>query len=107
MKFLLLSALVLLSVVSNSQAGFMSSMSQMFGFTKIEEPQYQVLEKMGNNIEIRKYAPATWVETSYESKMSDMKSFTRNTFFKLFNFIGNYLLIRKEILLNEILTFIN
>jgi len=88
MKVIIFSALVLLSVVSTSQAGFLSTMSQMFGFTKIQEPKYEVLQKMPNNIEIRKYAPATWVETSYESKMSEMKSFTRTTFFKLFNFIN-------------------
>jgi hypothetical protein len=52
----------------------------------IEEPTYTVIQKLGNNMEIRKYAPSKWVTTQVDVRASDVKN--NMMFNNLFNYIS-------------------
>jgi hypothetical protein len=52
----------------------------------IEEPTYTVIQKLGNNMEIRKYAPSKWVTTQVDVRASDVKN--KMMFNNLFNYIS-------------------
>jgi hypothetical protein len=49
----------------------------------LEEPTYTVIQKLGNNMEIRKYAPSKWVTTQVDERASNFKnSMMLNNLFK-------------------------
>jgi hypothetical protein len=52
----------------------------------IEEPTYQVLQQLGNNMEIRKYGSTKWVSTKVDSTPNNVG--TTNMFYSLFNYIS-------------------
>jgi hypothetical protein len=52
----------------------------------IEEPTYQVLQQLGNNMEIRKYGSSKWVSTKADSTVNNVGS--TSMFFSLFNYIS-------------------
>lgn len=52
----------------------------------IEEPTYQVLQQLGNNMEIRKYSSTKWVSTKVDSTPNNVG--TTNMFYSLFNYIS-------------------
>jgi hypothetical protein len=52
----------------------------------IEEPTYTVIQKLGNNMEIRKYAPSKWVTTQVDVRFRDVKN--NMMFNNLFNYIS-------------------
>jgi hypothetical protein len=52
----------------------------------IEEPTYTVIQKLGNNMEIHKYAPSKWVTTQVDVRFRDVKN--NMMFNNLFNYIS-------------------
>ena len=52
----------------------------------IEQPKYEVIQNLGVNMEIRKYAPSKWVTTQVDVRASDVKN--SNMFNDLFNYIS-------------------
>ena len=52
----------------------------------IEEPTYQVLQQLGNNMEIRKYGSTKWVSTKADSTANNVG--IKNMFNSLFNYIS-------------------
>ncbi len=55
---------------------------------EIERPQYEVIKKLADNIEIRKYAPSKWVCTKTSGEADEMKNLSSPMFYKLFNYIS-------------------
>ncbi len=51
----------------------------------IEEPNYVVIQSLGNNMEIRKYALSKWVTTQVDVVASDVKNSM------MFNYLFNYI----------------
>ena len=51
----------------------------------IEEPNYVVIQSLGNNMEIRKYALSKWVTTQEDVLASDVKNSM------MFNYLFNYI----------------
>jgi hypothetical protein len=52
----------------------------------IEQPKYEVIQNLGVNMEIRKYAPSKWVTTQVDVRASDVKN--NMMFNNLFNYIS-------------------
>ena len=78
-------------IISITEANMLDSMSQALGLSKTEEPTYIVSAKLAsgqNPAEIRQYPAAKWVQTTFETSSSDLKSKTSPNFYKLFNYIG-------------------
>ena len=89
-KFMIV--LLVLSAVSNVySADLLSAMGQALGLTKIENPAYQVVQKIDSITEIRKYEPAKWVSTEVAINVNKLESVTSSMFYKLFNFISKTL----------------
>ena len=89
-KFMIV--LLVLSVVSSVySADLLSAMGQALGLTKIENPAYQVVQKIDSITEIRKYEPAKWVSTEVAINVNKLESVTSSMFYKLFNFISKTL----------------
>lgn len=56
---------------------------------EIERPSYEVVQKINDNIEIRKYAPTKWVSTTAEGEADHYKSEYQTMLFRrLFNYIS-------------------
>ena len=56
--------------------------------SSLEVPNYEVLEKLASNIEIRKYEETKWVATSAEGDAKDSRTYSSTMFNKLFNYIS-------------------
>ncbi|RNA42468.1 heme-binding 2 [Brachionus plicatilis] len=67
---------------------FIKSIKNAFGLD-IERPKYEVIKTLGDNMEIRKYAPTKWVSTTMEGEADHYKSdYQTKMFYKLFNYIS-------------------
>ena len=66
---------------------FFKSVQQAFGFG-YDRPSYEVVQKIDNTIEVRKYAPTKWVCTKVKTEFKESKERTRSMFFKLFDYIS-------------------
>lgn len=76
------------------QAEFLNIFKEGLGIG-IEKPSYQVLNKIGNNIEIRKYSTSKWVQTSSTSQARSMPS--SFMFRKLFMYISGSNEVKQKI----------
>lgn len=55
----------------------------------IETPDYEVLRKIGDNIEIRRYSPTKWVGVTVNGGVKDLRSnYQTKMFWSLFNYIS-------------------
>lgn len=54
----------------------------------LERPDYEVLKKYDDNIEIRKYAPTKWASVSTQTEAKNMKSKQSPMFRQLYNYIS-------------------
>jgi hypothetical protein len=68
-------------------AGFFKSVKNALGL-EIEMPTYELLQKLDENIEIRKYPASKWVCTKQSGTAEQEKSFQSGMFYKLFNYIS-------------------
>lgn len=80
-------AVLLISLTTGLNAGFLSSFSQALGFTSIEEPSY-TSEKIGDDVEIREYVATKWVGVTAQTELDQYKQNTRGNFMKLFKYIS-------------------
>lgn len=53
---------------------------------KTESPSYEVIEKLDDNIEIRKYHPSKWVQTSITDKCYNYNKYLNGMYMKLYNY---------------------
>jgi hypothetical protein len=67
------------------QAEFFNFLREGLG-VGIEKPSYQVLSKINNNIDVRKYSPSKWVQTSTTDQARSMPS--NPMFRRLFAYIS-------------------
>jgi hypothetical protein len=54
--------------------------------TKTEKPLYEVIETLGENIEIRRYQPTKWVQTSVTDKCFNYNKYVYGLYMKLYNY---------------------
>jgi len=66
----------------------MSAMGQALGLVKIENPNYQVVNKIDSTTEIRKYQISKWVSTNMITNVKKIDSVSSPMFRKLFNYIS-------------------
>jgi hypothetical protein len=67
-------AVLLISIISLAQA--------------IEKPSYEVVRKIDNSAEIRKYASSKWASTSVRDQCMKMSDYSSRMFRSLFNYIS-------------------
>lgn len=70
-----------------SEMSFFKSVKGALGL-ETENPHYEVLQKIEDNIEIRKYDKSKWVCSSVEAEAKDVKNFSSSMFYKLFDYIS-------------------
>ncbi len=92
MKFFVISIVLILSTISPGCYSFdiMSAMGQALGLVKIENPNYQVVDKIDSITEIRKYQISKWVSTNMNTNVKKMDSVSSQMFKKLFKYISKY-----------------
>ena len=66
---------------------FIKSIKNVFGI-EIERPPYELLKKIEDNIEIRKYAPSKWVCTKSSGEAVAISNYSSSMFGKLFKYIS-------------------
>jgi hypothetical protein len=55
---------------------------------EVEKPSFIILDKLNDNIEIRKYSATKWVNTSVYCEARHLQLHSNNLFFKLFAYIN-------------------
>lgn len=68
-------------------SGFFKSVKSALGI-EIEVPPYEVVKKLSDNMEIRRYPATKWVCTKVEGEAGEEKTYQSSMFYKLFNYIS-------------------
>jgi hypothetical protein len=84
MKFLISISIIL--ILFTQQAHF-SLLKSVLG-VGLERPDYEVLKRLDDKIEIRKYEPTKWAAVSTQTEAKNMKSKQSPMFRQLYNYIS-------------------
>jgi hypothetical protein len=102
----LFSIVIIFFAVFYKNMSFLKTLGQVLGISSfIEQPPYEVVEKLDINVEIRKYAPSKWVCTKVKTDAKDMQSYSNPMFGTLFRYISGNNEANQKIAMTSPVTF--